>query len=182
MTTAAVAFALAFLVSLVLTPLVRALAVRQGVLDQARSSRKIHERPIPRLGGVAIVLAFFAPLVGLYFVESGVGNMFFQQPRSALGIFAGGLAIALLGVYDDLIGSGAGKKFAVQFGVFREADRAEALRADVQLTTYIPIRVRSTDRGYVVETRALETSAEAERVMREASVAGIESWMRRAGS
>jgi UDP-GlcNAc:undecaprenyl-phosphate GlcNAc-1-phosphate transferase len=117
MTTAAVAFGLAFVVSLVLTPAVRAFAVRWGVLDQARSSRKIHERPIPRLGGIAIVVAFFAPLVGLYFVESGVGNMFFQHPRSAIGIFAGGLAIALLGVYDDLVGSGAGKKFAVQFAV-----------------------------------------------------------------
>ncbi len=105
------------MVSAVLTPLVRAWAVARGVLDQARSSRKVHDRPVPRLGGVAIVGAFFAPLVGLLLVQSGVGTMFYENPRSAAGIFAGGLAIALLGIYDDLKGSGAGKKFAVQFAV-----------------------------------------------------------------
>lgn len=117
MTTVSVAFLLSLLVAAAGTPMLRNLAVRKGLLDQARSSRKIHERPIPRLGGVAIVVAFYSPLLALLLVESGVGSMFYENPRTAIGIFAGGLAIALLGVYDDLKGTGAARKFAVQFTV-----------------------------------------------------------------
>lgn len=128
-------------VAVVGTPLIRSLAVRRGLLDQARSSRKIHDRPIPRLGGVAIVVAFYAPFVALLGVESGVGYMFYERPRSAIGIFAGGLAIALLGVYDDLKGTDATRKFAVQFAVagllyylgFRVEQIANPFGPDIEL-------------------------------------------------
>lgn len=141
MTTASVAFLLSLVVAAIGTPLIRGIAVRRGLLDQARSSRKIHDRPIPRLGGVAIVIAFYAPFVALLVVESGVGSMFYDSPRSATGIFAGGLAIALLGVYDDLKGTGAARKFAVQFAVagmlywlgFRVEQIANPFGPDIEL-------------------------------------------------
>ncbi|ABS28611.1 glycosyltransferase family 4 protein [Anaeromyxobacter sp. Fw109-5] len=117
MTTAAVAFVAATVTGAVLTPFVRTLAHRMGALDHALTSRKVHGKPIPRLGGIAIVLAFFAPLVALLFVNSGVGGQFYAMPRRAFGLFAGGLAIAALGVLDDLKGANAKTKFAVQFGV-----------------------------------------------------------------
>lgn len=117
MRAAATAFLAAILAGAVLTPLVRKAALRYGLLDHALTSRKIHGRPIPRLGGVAIVLAFYAPLVALFFTSSDVGRRFYANPDRALGLFAGGLAIAALGIYDDLRGSGAAKKFAVQFAV-----------------------------------------------------------------
>ena len=111
MRTAAVAFVASTATAAVLTPLVRNLAHRCGLLDHALTSRKIHGKPIPRLGGIAIVLAFFAPLVALLFVNSGVGSQFYAMPRRAFGLFAGGLAIAALGVLDDLRGTGAKTKF-----------------------------------------------------------------------
>lgn len=117
MRTASVAFAAAALVASVLTPIVRAAAFRLGFLDHALTSRKAHGRPIPRLGGIAIVVAFYAPLTALLFVNSEVGRRFWEHPQKAFGLFAGGLAIALLGVWDDLRGAGAKKKFAVQFAV-----------------------------------------------------------------
>jgi len=117
MLSAAITFALAAITSAVLTPLVRDSAVRRGALDHAWSSRKVHARPVPRLGGVAIVAAFWLPLVALYFVNSVVGGMFWARPEAVAGLFAGGLAIAALGVYDDLKGADARKKFAVQFAV-----------------------------------------------------------------
>ena len=117
MRTAAVAFLLSLVTAAVLTPLARRLARHVGGVDLAGSSRKIHTQPIPRLGGIAIVCAFYAPLVALYFVDSGVGQSFVHNPRAALGMFAGGAAIAVLGMYDDLRGAGARKKFAVQFAV-----------------------------------------------------------------
>jgi len=117
MRTAAVAFLLALSASLLLTPLVRRLALRLGALDHAHSSRKLHGRPVARLGGLAIVGGFFAPLLALLAADSGVGTLFYENHRAALGLFAGGLAIALLGVYDDLRGANAWKKLTVQFGV-----------------------------------------------------------------
>jgi UDP-GlcNAc:undecaprenyl-phosphate/decaprenyl-phosphate GlcNAc-1-phosphate transferase len=117
MRTAAVAFILSMLCGTLLTPLVRRLAHHFGVLDHARSSRKIHGEPIPRLGGIAIVIAFYVRLIGLLLFHSGVGTFFLQERERVIGLFAGGIAIALLGLYDDLRGANATKKFVVQFAV-----------------------------------------------------------------
>jgi UDP-GlcNAc:undecaprenyl-phosphate/decaprenyl-phosphate GlcNAc-1-phosphate transferase len=117
MLSAAVTFAIALAVGVILTPVTRDLAHRADLLDHALSSRKVHVRPVPRLGGVAIVLAFFAPLVGLLFVKSEVGQLFVADPRHALGLFLGGASIAVLGVYDDLKSADAKLKFLVQFAV-----------------------------------------------------------------
>jgi UDP-GlcNAc:undecaprenyl-phosphate GlcNAc-1-phosphate transferase len=118
MRTASVAFIIAVLVGTVLTPLVRKLARRFGVLDHARSSRKVHGQPIPRLGGIAIVIAFYAPMIALLcFHSTGVGAMFVAERNHVVGLFLGGLIIAGLGVYDDIRGANAAKKFLVQFAV-----------------------------------------------------------------
>src|SRR3954470_1974771 len=117
MRTVAVAFILSMLCGALLTPLVRSLSHRFGLLDHGLSARKIHGRPVPRLGGIAIVVGFYAPLLGLLFLQSNVGGMFLAEPRLALGLFVGGLWIAGLGIYDDIHGAGAGKKFLVQFMV-----------------------------------------------------------------
>ena len=84
MRTAAVAFVSAVLVGAALTPLVREAALRSGLLDHGLSSRKVHGKAIPRLGGLAIVVAFFAPLAALFFVNSEIGRQFWSDPRSAL--------------------------------------------------------------------------------------------------
>jgi UDP-GlcNAc:undecaprenyl-phosphate GlcNAc-1-phosphate transferase len=117
MRTAAVAFVLSMFCGTLLTPLVRRLAHRFGALDHARSSRKIHGQPVPRLGGIAIVIAFYAPMLGLLLFHSEVGHLFMAERNHAIGLFVGGLTIAALGLYDDLVGANAWKKFAVQFAV-----------------------------------------------------------------
>jgi UDP-GlcNAc:undecaprenyl-phosphate GlcNAc-1-phosphate transferase len=117
MLTYLVAFTLAFAVAAALTPVLRALAPFIGGVDQAASSRKVHSTPIPRIGGVAIVTAFFVPLVGLLLYRTDVGALFLRDTSRVVGLFVGGLAIAVLGFYDDLHGTGAKQKFIVQFGV-----------------------------------------------------------------
>jgi len=117
MRTAGVAFVLSVICGALLTPLVRQLAHRFGLFDHARSSRKIHGKPIPRLGGIAIVIAFYTPLVGLLLFQTGVGQLFYAERDHVIGLFAGGLSIAALGLYDDLRGANAWKKFLVQFAV-----------------------------------------------------------------
>jgi UDP-GlcNAc:undecaprenyl-phosphate/decaprenyl-phosphate GlcNAc-1-phosphate transferase len=112
-----VAFLLALMVGAVLTIVVRNRAVKLGWYDQAKSSRKVHAKPIPRLGGVAIVLAFNAPITALLFVDSAVALIFREQRDLILGLYVGGFAIAALGFYDDLYGADAKLKFSVQTGV-----------------------------------------------------------------
>ena len=102
-----VAFLCSLMVGVFLTLAVRNLAIRFGLVEQAKSSRKVHAKPIPRLGGIAIVAGFFAPLAGLLLVDSTVGDTFRANVALVVGLFAGGLAIAALGLYDDLRGAGA---------------------------------------------------------------------------
>jgi len=90
----AVAFLGAGLLVLVLTPLVRRFAVRAGVVDQP-DSRRVHQVPTPRLGGIAMVVAF---LVMLLVAGHGIG---LGAPLQ--GVVAGGLLIAGVGVLDDVV-------------------------------------------------------------------------------
>jgi UDP-GlcNAc:undecaprenyl-phosphate GlcNAc-1-phosphate transferase len=117
MITFLVTFLVSLMVALALTLAVRNRALAWGWVDQANSSRKVHARPIPRLGGIAIVLGFFAPLCALFLTDSGVGYLFRSHRELVWGLFSGGAAIASLGLYDDLRGAGARLKFSVQFAV-----------------------------------------------------------------
>jgi UDP-GlcNAc:undecaprenyl-phosphate GlcNAc-1-phosphate transferase len=113
----AAAFILALVTAALLTPIIRRVAHQVGALDYAHCSRKVHGLPVPRLGGMAIVLAFYATLIALLFIDTSVAQLFRADPRHAAGIFVGGTAIAALGIYDDLWGTGARSMFAVQFAV-----------------------------------------------------------------
>ena len=111
------AFAVAGLVAYGLTPLVRRRAIRLGMLDVNASARKVHTGDVPRLGGIALVVAFFTPLAGIFFRHNVIGEAFFADWKRPLAIFGGGLCIALLGVVDDVRGLSAKAKFPVQFAV-----------------------------------------------------------------
>jgi UDP-GlcNAc:undecaprenyl-phosphate GlcNAc-1-phosphate transferase len=117
MRTAGVAFVLACLVSALLTPFVRRFALKRHLFDDHVSSRKVHGRPIPRLGGLAIAAGFYAPLLALLLEGSSVGDIFYADSQKAIAFLIGGVAILLLGLYDDLYGSGAIKKFIAQFTI-----------------------------------------------------------------
>jgi UDP-GlcNAc:undecaprenyl-phosphate GlcNAc-1-phosphate transferase len=115
MRTYLVTFILSLLGAAALTPAVRLLARSVGAIDRAVSSRRIHAGPIPRLGGVAIVIAFYLPVIGLLLFDNLIAQAFKADRGLVIGLLAGGLGIVLLGVYDDLRAANAWKKFAVQF-------------------------------------------------------------------
>lgn len=117
MTTTLAAFVFATVFAGLLTPVIREIAVRFQALDHALSARKIHGRPVPRLGGIAIVSAFYLTLLGLFFWRAGVAGEFHTDGNEAAAFLLGGLCIGLLGVYDDLRGCRASQKFLVQFAV-----------------------------------------------------------------
>ena len=97
------AFLLTGVLSFVLTPYVKRLAHRIGAIDVPKDARRMHKKPIPRLGGLAIYLAFVA--VSLIFGEKNIQN---------LTILLGSAIIVVLGIFDDRNALGAKFKFGVQ--------------------------------------------------------------------
>jgi len=95
--------AVALVVSLAVTPIVRLVAERLGLLDQPDAKRKIHQQPVPRLGGVAIAIAFgvaigFAAVATLDLNAVGI-----LRPNRAPAILAGTANPALdLGVLGTI--------------------------------------------------------------------------------
>ena len=60
----AAAFAASFLISLPVVPLCRILARRTGIMDVPKSEgHKLHGKATPLLGGVAILIAWLAPIL-----------------------------------------------------------------------------------------------------------------------
>lgn len=108
-------FAISVVLSFALTRHVRNQATAHGWVSAPVLERHLHRAPLPRLGGVAIFLAFIisfgiAWVVGLLY--PGFGFNF--QLRPLLTILSPALLVFLLGVYDDVHPVGPHVKFAIQ--------------------------------------------------------------------
>src|SRR6266436_9916849 len=90
------AVATSFFLALLLTPIVRALARRRGMVAQPKSDRW-HKQPTAMLGGVAIWLSVV--IAYLSFVRLGV------VPRSIYGhvIVGASTFLFLVGLVDDIV-------------------------------------------------------------------------------
>src|SRR5258708_6369419 len=58
----------AFAISLLLTPLVRDMVRRWGLVDRPDAVRKLHKTPVPRLGGIAIMISYAAAIAAFWFL------------------------------------------------------------------------------------------------------------------
>ena len=97
------AFFLSGIISFLLTPPVKKLAYRIGAIDVPKDGRRMHKRPTPRLGGLAIFGGFLiaAVLTG-------------QLTPQRLWILAGAAVIVVLGIFDDRNALSAKFKFVIQ--------------------------------------------------------------------
>jgi len=93
----------AMLVSYLMCPLVKSFAYKVGAIDVPKDNRRMHKKPTPRLGGLAIFLGF---MVGLL--------IFVPIDRQLRGILLGAVIIVVLGVVDDISPLRAWFKFLVQ--------------------------------------------------------------------
>lgn len=101
-----VAILCAGLVSYAMTPPVRVLAFKIGAIDVPLDDRRMHTKPIPRIGGLAIYVGFI------------VSTIIFCTPTPALiSIWIGGLVLVVLGLLDDVFRLNAVLKFLVQIAV-----------------------------------------------------------------
>jgi UDP-GlcNAc:undecaprenyl-phosphate/decaprenyl-phosphate GlcNAc-1-phosphate transferase len=108
-------FAVAVLASFILTRCVRNLAMGRGWVSGPALERHLHNRPLPRLGGVAIFLSFLISIGIAALLSSQLPRLNFGFSSKALfTILLPGLLIFLLGLYDDLHPIGPYFKFLVQ--------------------------------------------------------------------
>ena len=108
----AAVFFMSCALSLLLTPIVRRVAGYFQCLD-CPSDRKVHTRPIPRLGGIALYLAFYLPFIGAIFYPPFMGEGIASR-CSLEWIVVGSTLVFLLGVVDDIVRLKAVPKLTVQ--------------------------------------------------------------------
>jgi UDP-GlcNAc:undecaprenyl-phosphate GlcNAc-1-phosphate transferase len=95
-------FFVAMIVAVVLLPMARLLAFRFGLLDYPKA-HGIHEHPVPRIGGIAIYIAFIA------------GSLYRLDLSEQLkGVLVGSTIIFSVGLWDDVRRLPAGLKLLIQ--------------------------------------------------------------------
>ena len=94
---------LAFTLSLATTPLAKLVAYIIGAIDVPKDGRRMHKKPIPRCGGLAIIFGFMAAVL-----------CFGLPTRGLAAMMIGAGVIALMGVVDDCKNLNAKIKFAIQ--------------------------------------------------------------------
>ncbi|MBR4309364.1 MAG: undecaprenyl/decaprenyl-phosphate alpha-N-acetylglucosaminyl 1-phosphate transferase [Oscillospiraceae bacterium] len=90
-------------ISCAITPLVKWFAKTVGAMDIPKDQRRMHHKPIPRMGGLSIVLAFLVSFL-----------IFGEFNREIRGILIGAGMIVTLGIVDDIKALKALPKFIVQ--------------------------------------------------------------------
>ena len=97
------AFAVSLLVAYVMTPPVKRFAEKVGAIDVPKDNRRVHDHPIPRMGGLAIFIGFMLSLI-----------FFVPMSTKVLGLLVGSVIIAVMGGVDDIVSLNPWVKLAGQ--------------------------------------------------------------------
>ena len=90
------AFLIAVVVALAITPGVIFLAAKTGAMD-APDARKVHKKPIPRIGGLGIYAAFMVSMLTVMVFTDLSADVFHEL----VGLMVSGTMIVILGLIDD---------------------------------------------------------------------------------
>ena len=98
-----VSIILSFAISFAMTPIVKNFAIKVGAIDVPKDGRRMHDHPIPRMGGLAIFIGFLLTVV-----------LFADLTQQIRGVLIGAIIIAALGAIDDIMALNAWIKLAGQ--------------------------------------------------------------------
>lgn len=101
-----------FISCLILTPIMIKLCKKYNIVDIPKDSRRVHSKPMPRIGGVAIVTSMLIGFFIYYLFTRNIPSIALNQ--KFLGYIVGGLVIATMGLIDDLFNLRARYKFIFQ--------------------------------------------------------------------
>lgn len=105
---------LALILCLILTPLCRMLAIKLNIVDKPDNLRKVHTRPIPRIGGIPIAISYALSL-GLVLRFAPQSASLVVQHRDLLwSLFPAVGMVFLIGLMDDILGMKAWHKLGAQ--------------------------------------------------------------------
>jgi len=105
--------AVAALLCALLVPLAAIIARKVGAIDKP-DPRRVHKRPTPRMGG----LALFLSLVTVGFLCRWIAPVLFEgREMQALAVLVGATMIVALGMYDDIVGAAPLPKLFIQIAV-----------------------------------------------------------------
>lgn len=107
-------FIIATAFSLLLTPIVRRLCERFGLVDEPRDERRVHTKAVPRLGGVAVFASMLIAIAALPLVDNLVTRTLLTNKQLLFTMLVPAALVFLFGIYDDLRGADARLKFVVQ--------------------------------------------------------------------
>jgi len=91
-------FVMAYLFVGALTPLMRKIAIATDVIDRPNSSHKSHKKPVPYLGGVAIIIGVITVSYATSLISNFTTNTFWL----ATSVLGPALLLGLIGLWDDL--------------------------------------------------------------------------------
>ena len=101
----AIAFLLAFITSFVLVPYTIKLAKKVGAVDYP-SDRRVNKRPIPRIGGIAVISGFLLSAIYLIITMSIEGNLVLDGEENykmkLLGFLLGIIVLSTFALLDDI--------------------------------------------------------------------------------
>ncbi len=92
------------------TILAKKLAPHIGAIDKPNEI-KIHSKSIPRIGGLAIYVAFLISIILVYYFNN---NLYFINNNRIIGIFIGGTIVFFTGLIDDIVTIKASYKLLIQ--------------------------------------------------------------------
>ena len=94
-----------FICSILITPIVKKIAFKIGATDKP-NQRKVHQKIMPRLGGLAIYISF---VVGVLIVQPQSTN-----PNTLIAVMIGSAIVIITGILDDMFELSAKVKFLAQ--------------------------------------------------------------------
>lgn len=113
----AIAFLLAFITAFVLTPYTMRLAKKVGAID-IPNDRRVNKKPMPRLGGIAVICGLFVSTIYLLIVMSLEGTInLFSIEQYGLKLLGFAIGIIILGItcfIDDSKGTPAWVRLVAQ--------------------------------------------------------------------
>ena len=101
----AIAFLIAFIISIMLTPYTIRIAEKIGAVDIPRDKRRMHTREMPKFGGPAVIIGFLVSVVYLLIVMSIENSIdLFTNEHygiKLIGLFLGIAVMTIVGIIDD---------------------------------------------------------------------------------
>ena len=131
------------ILALVITPIVIRLAHKLNVMDYP-NARKVHKKPIPRIGGLAIFIATTTLVIIMLFLDNAIGQAFRAIHIQIFTLLATGTFIFTIGLIDDLAAIRARYKLLAQI-----AAAVVLCNAGVEIRTLNFVGLSTINFGYL---------------------------------